>query len=344
MQTFDYKFVNVRTLFGALRFFSDGWGPYQGRHDAWLHRIRAQTLPPLPDYLPIEFTSIPTTPFTRMAFESPAASLLPAESTMAHALYIPSSHSSTYPGIIPIHDNHTSSKISSKDCSAPLVLLLAATGDHGFWRRLLMHSWILRKRGISSVILESPFYGRRRPAGQVGALLRTVTSLGDLGRATIEESRYILTYFRRFGHKRMAVAGISQGGLHAAMVAAATPEWPVGVVAALAPHSAAPVFTDGVLATVVDWQALGPAARPRLREVLALSDISYFPRAHPDAKEKLIFARDDLYITHESVEIWRRTRPHMTVRWVSGGHVTASMAHFPAINKAILDVLSDHDD
>lgn len=104
----------------------------------------------------------------------------------------------------------------------------------------------------------------------------------DLGRSTIEETHPLLSHF----HDRMprqAVTGFSQGGLHAAM-AAAVCQWPVGVVAGFAPPSAAPVFTDGVLADVVDWEALGAEnkgdileSRHRLNEALRVSHIEYFP-------------------------------------------------------------------
>jgi len=65
------------------------------------------------------------------------------------------------------------------------VLYLPGTGDHGFTlRRNLAHG--LLKRGVAAVILEGPFYGRRRPPLQPGAKLRHVTDLLLLGRTTIE--------------------------------------------------------------------------------------------------------------------------------------------------------------
>lgn len=334
MATIDYAFSNIRTLFGALRFFKNGWGPYQQRHDTWLRKLRAQKLPAVPENLQIESKPVLKTPFVHLTFDSPAAALLPSESTVAHALYIPAVNYKRP------HRRTTDWKYMMEHASDPLVLLLAATGDHGFYRRLALHSLFLRKRGIASIILESPFYGRRRPRGQIGAQLRHVHELSDLGRATIEESRYILTVFRRAGCRHMAVAGISQGGLHAAMVAAATPAWPIDVVAAFAPHSAAPVFTEGALSTFVDWHALGTSARPRLRDALSVSDITKFPTGHPQTKGALIFARDDQYITRESVQIWRKARPQMKVMWVRGGHVTGSILRFPTVNQAILDVLN----
>ena len=50
-------------------------------------------------------------------------------------------------------------------------------------------------------MLESPFYGRRRPHYQAGARLKRVSDLLALGRATIEESLCLLKWLRtqRFG-------------------------------------------------------------------------------------------------------------------------------------------------
>mmetsp|Transcript_41408 Transcript_41408/g.123698 ORF Transcript_41408/g.123698 Transcript_41408/m.123698 type:complete len:101 (+) Transcript_41408:2498-2800(+) len=47
-----------------------------------------------------------------------------------------------------------------------LALMLAATGDQGFSRRLSLCAPLLRK-GVSTMVLESPFYGARKPTGQV---------------------------------------------------------------------------------------------------------------------------------------------------------------------------------
>lgn len=46
------------------------------------------------------------------------------------------------------------------------------------------------------MVLESPFYGRRRPAWQPGSRLLRVSDLLVLGRATIEESLCLLEWAR----------------------------------------------------------------------------------------------------------------------------------------------------
>lgn len=50
----------------------------------------------------------------------------------------------------------------------PLCFLYGGTGEHYFWRRRTMVAVPLaRDHGIASVIIENPFYGHRRPPGQV---------------------------------------------------------------------------------------------------------------------------------------------------------------------------------
>ncbi|KAE9455946.1 hypothetical protein C3L33_12159, partial [Rhododendron williamsianum] len=71
------------------------------------------------------------------------------------------------------------------------VVHLAGTGDHTFERRLRLGGPLL-KENIATMVLESPFYGKRRPMLQCGAKLLCVSDLLLLGRATIEEARSLL--------------------------------------------------------------------------------------------------------------------------------------------------------
>lgn len=311
MITLDHAFVNARMLFGVFRFFRDGWGPYHDRHTQWLRQLRNRALPPPSPDLPIVATPIASTPLTLFTFPSPAAHLLPPESRIARALYLPPCVADPPASPVHLHPAHGHAERDARPAfhsplervadnlvptlpsgAAPIALILPATGDHGFLRRLALHGAALRARGIGSLVLESPFYGRRRPPGQISAQLRSVHQLADLGRATIEEARVLLTRLRAAGHAQLAVAGMSQGGLHAAMVASALP-FALGVVAAFAPHSAVPVFTEGVLADVVDWAALGDDGRQKMREVLSVSDIANFPPPTAAGREILLVARND---------------------------------------------------
>lgn len=76
----------------------------------------------------------------------------------------------------------------------PIVILLAGTGEHGFTRRRHCMAYPLAKLGIGSVLVEIPFYGRRKPAAQVASKLAHLTDLSLQGCAVIEESRALVAW------------------------------------------------------------------------------------------------------------------------------------------------------
>ncbi|GAQ89711.1 hypothetical protein KFL_005540060 [Klebsormidium nitens] len=135
------------------------------------------------------------------------------------------------------------------------VLHLAGTGDHGFDMRLKLGGPLL-EQGVATMVLESPFYGKRRPVDQKGSRLRYVSDLLALGRTTIEESRSLLHWAREdMGFGKLGICGLSMGGVHASMVGSLHP-YPIAVTPLLAPHSAAVAFCEGVLSLTTDWDVL----------------------------------------------------------------------------------------
>ena len=58
-------------------------------------------------------------------------------------------------------------------------------------------------QGVATMVLESPFYGRRRPQNQQGSRLLRVSDLLVLGRATIEESLCLLDWAGRQGYGKL---------------------------------------------------------------------------------------------------------------------------------------------
>jgi pimeloyl-ACP methyl ester carboxylesterase len=215
--------------------------------------------------------------------------------------------------------------------------------------------WLLARhlaiRGVTSVILENPFYNSRAPRSQRGAKLAVVSDLADMGRGTVEEACGLLSFWYERGHHRLAVAGVSQGGLHAAMAASLCP-FPVAVVAAFAPPSAASVFTQGCLSSAVDWKAVGDGlgirddpthekARRALNDLLErFSSIENFPESAAGGKHILIAGGADQYVLPDSVASWRQARPEIEVRWLpAAGHVSGVMIHYEHVRQAVCDVV-----
>lgn len=63
--------------------------------------------------------------------------------------------------------------------------------------------WLALWQGIATMVLESPFYGARRPHYQFKSQLLRVSDLLTLGRATIEESLCLLEWASRHAFPRL---------------------------------------------------------------------------------------------------------------------------------------------
>ncbi|GAA0171451.1 hypothetical protein LIER_25477 [Lithospermum erythrorhizon] len=232
------------------------------------------------------------------------------------------------------------------------VVHLAGTGDHTFERRLRLGGPLV-KQNIATMVLESPFYGRRRPVLQQGAKLLCVSDLLLLGRVTIDEARSLLHWLDiEEGFGKMGICGLSMGGVHAAMVGSLHPT-PIATLPFLSPHSATVAFCEGIMKYGTAWEALRKdlavqmatealtleEVRERMRNVLSLTDVTRFPV--PKKPDSVIFvaATDDGYIPKHSVLELQKAWPGSEVRWVTGGHVSSFILHNDEFRKAIRDGL-----
>ena len=223
----------------------------------------------------------------------------------------------------------------------PVCLHFAATGDEGFVRRRIVLALPLAKHGIGSLILENPFYGKRRPPGQHGKMLNQFVDLFLMGAATVREGRSLMQWVRREGYGRLGVCGISMGGHMAAQVGALSAET-AAIVACITPHSASAVFTQGILKKYLAWDVLereldgSGSAFDLMRDFLDLTDIRHYPvPANPRACF-LVAAAKDAYIPPESAMILHQCWPGSTMRWLKGGHVGAFLFHRGAFVEAIV--------
>ncbi|XP_044502509.1 protein ABHD18-like [Mangifera indica] len=227
---------------------------------------------------------------------------------------------------------------------------LVCTGDHAFERRLRLGAPLL-KENITTMVLESPFYGKRRPMLQQGAELLCFSDLLLLGRATIEETRSLLHWLdSEAGFSKMGISGLSMGGRHAAMVGSLHPT-PVATLPFLSPHSAVVAFCEGILKHGTAWEALREdlaaqkaeitleEVRERMRNVLSLTDVT--PFLVPKNPNAVIFvaATDDGYLPKHSVLELQKAWPGSDVRWVTRGHVSSFLFYSSEFRKAIVDGL-----
>jgi hypothetical protein len=181
-----------------LLFFKDGWGDLPRIRE--IYRAGSHLGPP--QHIEVRWEETlenGTVLLRRGAFLSPYTDLpLPAESrTSFFELVLPPKASR----------------------ETPICMHFAATGDEGFARRRHAFALPLLRKGIGSLILENPYYGRRRPPGQHKKMLNRFSDLWAMGGAAVEEGRSLMQWLRREGYERLGVCGISMGGSMAARVA-----------------------------------------------------------------------------------------------------------------------------
>ena len=172
--------------------------------------------------------------------------------------------------------------LSRADPVRPLVLQFAGTGDHFYWRRRgLMALPMVKERGISSILIENPYYGLRRPRKQLRSSLFHVSDLFVMGAALIMEAQVLLGWARAQGCAPLVCHGISMGGHMAGLAAAACPE-PVGLVPCLAATSGSVTFCEGVMSGAINWRQLERQLAADPRYIAEVWPLVRSPEQYPD--------------------------------------------------------------
>jgi dienelactone hydrolase len=202
---------------------------------------------------------------------------------------------------------------------------LASTGDEG-WRRRRALVDAAARRGVGALLLENPYYGRRRPDGRRGTDLPTIVEQLAMSLAAVHEARALLRWLAAEHGPRVGITGFSMGGSVAALAASGYAE-PLAIVPVATGHAAEPVFCDGALSRFADWRALGgEAGRARLRGLLAGGDLERRAPPASGSRAVLVAARDDGYVRASSVERlerhWRGRGVDVETRWLHGGHAS----------------------
>lgn len=138
----------------------------------------------------------------------------------------------------------------------PMCVHMAGTGDQYYWRRRAMLAKpLLKEAAIGSIILENPFYGKRKPNNQVRSILCNVSDIFVMGGCLILESLVLFHWCEREGFGPIGVTGLSMGGHMASLAAASWPK-PIVLVPCLSGTTASGVFTEGAISCAIDWDLL----------------------------------------------------------------------------------------
>jgi hypothetical protein len=216
----------------------------------------------------------------------------------------------------------------SLEARGPVVVLMPTSFEAGVESRMPL-ARALARRGISSVLLESPYMGRRKPAAQHGRMLQHFSDFLVLCAASVEEGRAVLAWLDSQGFGQLCTAGLSKGGYLATMTGLRSTV-PAHVVALLAPHSGVPVLVDGLLGRLCDWDLLQRTSasdtpvRQQMIDLFELTSLERLPPPMPPRRVTMICARQDRYVPRYSYEkMARRWESLARVRWLAGGHVSS---------------------
>lgn len=316
------------TLTPGLRLFVDGFGDRRTL-EALVERIRTVQVQTHSSALEVRWSGAPRhlgpVDIRHGHFHSPAAEWLPGAVQRGHLeLLLPRRKRRRGP-----------------PQSAPVCLMLAGTGEEGYWMRRVLAAPLLR-RGIGALLLENPFYGRRRAPGQDGPSLRTVEHQFAMNLAALEEARALLWWLRDQGHEHLGVTGYSQGGFMAGF-AAALCGLPVAAILRSAGSAARPVFTEGALSRRIAWPRLGAEigseerARHYLEESLDAVQLVRFPPPRLPGAAILVNARGDGFVPAAEAESLHRHWSGSELRWLSASHATAALLHLRPQQQAVRD-------
>lgn len=201
---------------------------------------------------------------------------------------------------------------------------LASTGDEGWERRLPVVEGALA-HGLAAMVLENPYYGRRRSIGQRSSDLDTVSDQLAMSAATVEEARALLAWCARSFGAQVGVTGFSMGGSVAALTAT-TWSTPLAIVPVATGHAADTVFCDGALSRFIDFGAPRGVSRERLRAELVRGRFEELPAPPAGSRCELVAARDDGYVPAWSVQRlyddWSKRGVRTGLEWTRGGHAT----------------------
>ena len=114
---------------------------------------------------------------------------------------------------------------------------------------------MVKERGVSSILIENPYYGLRKPRKQLRSSLFYVSDLFIMGAALILEAQVLMAWAREQSFSPLVCHGISMGG-HMASLSAAASHVPVGLAPCLAATSGSVTFCRGVMSGAINWRQL----------------------------------------------------------------------------------------
>jgi dienelactone hydrolase len=223
---------------------------------------------------------------------------------------------------------------------------LAGTGDLTFAARKFLARPLLKHQNprdrIGAIILQNPYYGRRKPHGQRQTRLRRMTDQVMMNLATVQEARALLKWLRGEGFARVGVTGYSMGGFMAGFSAQTVP-FPVAAIPCASGDTAVATLVDSPLRDICDWKKLaeeaGGADHADMLMRQTLSALALSEHGTPVAPEAAIIVgvRNDEFVPPAQPRALHDHWPGAELRWIDGGHTTGWLLHADKMREAIFD-------
>ena len=233
--------------------------------------------------------------------------------------------------------------------NTPVYIHFSGSGDTNFKRREKLFAMPLAKKGIASIILQSPFYGLRKPKEQEHSNIRTVYELMLLGLSTLDEGYSLVKWLVSEGNTNIGLTGLSRGGLIASIIASTLP-LPVAVVPCITGHSGSPVFTEGIASKSCNWKTLEKelaqeyhkqlCPRKKMHDILSNTNLELFPKPQKTNAAIIVAAKNDSIVPPSSALRLHNTWPGSELRWIRGGHISAYFIHRESFRKALLEAMN----
>ncbi len=276
----------------------------------------------------------------RAAFQSPIAQFLPNEEAIRQV------------NVEIVSPGNVASLEDIVAKGSDIVFHLPGTSDEGFQvRRKYFAQPLAQEFGITSVIMQLPFYGQRRLQSQKSPALTKVEYMLPQSVGAVTETIAVIRYLRdELNFKgKIGIAGLSFGGSMAALATVLSP-YSVATVALVPANGPNDAFCQGIMSECVDWSHYPKNGREDVSRYLSMLDIRDYVEHGRDLNgvKKVyiqISALDDHYIKLSAAEqLYRgmnklRNLSHIEYHRLSGGHISAIVKdrqhYLQSIHKAL---------
>jgi esterase/lipase len=242
----------------------------------------------------------------------------------------------------------------------PIVIHLPGTGDEGFgFRRKLLATPLARDHQVTSIILQIPFYGKRRLSSQPSSALPYVEYMLSQSTGVVMEAIALIRYLReqKQYHGKLGLTGISFGGSMSALAGILCPH-SIDIITNVPANSPNDAYVEGIMQHSIDW-TLFPKRKESVSTLLTIMNIgglvettkasrSYDHLTNIRKSYYQLTAKHDKYIPWKnSLYLYENMKNlqychHAELILIPGGHVSSIVVYKQQYLETILKALRNN--